>query len=78
MNREEFEMLLHLLRKFNQDSGESILDMEIKIVNFAKSTPLFQVRESVFMDDKMAYEHDMQMGEDKLEKYQERERNDNY
>ncbi len=78
MTRVEFETLLALLRKFNQQSGESILEMEIKIVNFAKSTPLFQVREGIFMDEKMAYEHDMANMEDRAEKYEERERNDRY
>lgn len=76
MTREEFEMLLALLRKFNQTSGESILEMEVKIVNFARSTPIFQVREGVFMDDKMAYEYDMAKMEENAERYEERERNE--
>ncbi len=74
MTRSEFETLLALLRKFHLTSGENILEMEIKIVNFAKSTPIFKVREGVFMDDKMAYEYDMQNMEDKLERAAERER----
>ncbi len=74
MTREEIEMLLNLLRKFNQTCGESILEMEVKIMNYAVSTPLFKVREGVYMDDKMAYEFDMQNGEDKAEKYSIRDR----
>jgi len=44
MTREEIETLLALLRKFNQACGESILEIEVKIVNYARSTPLFAER----------------------------------
>ncbi len=74
LTRSEFEMLLALLRKFHLTSGENILDMEVKIENFAKSTPLFKVREGVFMDEKMAYAYDMEHYEDKVERAMDRER----
>ncbi len=78
MKRDEFELLLTLLRKFHHVSGEKILDVEIKIVDFMQSTPLFKVRDGVFMDDKMAYEYDKATFEENYARSEERERNDRH
>lgn len=56
MTRQEIESLINLLRKFNESTGENIVEMEMKVIRYAASTPLFQVREGIFMDDKMAFE----------------------
>jgi len=72
MEKAEIEQLLLLLRKFNQNSGTSILEMEIKIIEYARSTPIFKVRDGVFMDEKMAYEYDMQKMEDNYQRLEER------
>ena len=73
MTREEYEQLLFLLRKFHIDSGVSILQIEMNIIEFARSTPLFKVREGVFMDEKMAYEYDMQKMDDTHDKLEKQE-----
>ncbi len=68
MTKQELMDLFEKLNKLAEEFGIDVLDVQMKISNLpAMATSIFQVREGVYMDHKMAAEYDSARADEKAE-----------